>query len=54
MALEIERDCPDCGDVQTFWRSAMTELHLGQKTKWHCAECDFGLVRVNGIESAEA
>ncbi|WP_458205524.1 DUF7838 family putative zinc beta-ribbon protein [Haladaptatus sp. NG-SE-30] len=53
MSLEMEHDCPECGDKETFWRSASTTLHLGEKTKWRCAECDYGLVRIDGdIDSA--
>jgi rubredoxin len=54
MARELDHECPDCGVERTFYRSAATELHLGTKTKWHCAECDYGLVRVNGIDSVRA
>jgi predicted RNA-binding Zn-ribbon protein involved in translation (DUF1610 family) len=54
MAQELEHECPDCGTERTFHRSAATELHLGTKTKWYCAECYYGLVRVNGIDSVRA
>jgi len=55
MSLEIQHECPECGSEQTFWRSASTNLHLGEKTKWHCSECDYALVRIDGdIDSASA
>lgn len=51
MGLEIEHDCPTCGTERTFWRTASTNLHLGEKTKWRCSECSFGFVRIDGIDS---
>ena len=53
MPLEIEHVCPSCAGESTFYRSASTNLHLGEKTKWYCVECDFGLVRINGIDSTD-
>lgn len=47
MSLELEHDCPECGEVQTFYRAASTEMHLGTKVKWHCPECDYGFVRID-------
>ncbi|MFB6161251.1 MAG: hypothetical protein ABEJ61_08755 [Haloferacaceae archaeon] len=52
MALEMEHTCPDCETVRPFYRTAATTLHLGEKTKWRCPECEFGFVQVNGISSA--
>ncbi|WP_435197290.1 hypothetical protein [Natronomonas sp. EA1] len=46
MSLEIEHDCPDCG-ASTFYRAASTTMHLGEKVKWHCTECDYGFVKIN-------
>jgi rubredoxin len=46
MSLETTRYCPDCEGERTFWRAASTELHLGEKVKWHCEECDYGYVRI--------
>jgi len=46
MALELERDCPEC-DSSDFWRTASTTLHLGEKVKWDCTECDYGFVEFN-------
>lgn len=48
MATELEHECPDCEDRQTFYRSAATYLHLGLKTKWACPECGFGFIRIDG------
>lgn len=44
--MELEHACPDCGDEQAFYRAASTELHLGEKVKWRCPECDYGFVRI--------
>ena len=52
MSLEMEHDCPECSN-DTFWRTASTTLHLGEKTKWVCTDCDYGLVRIDGIDSSE-
>ena len=54
MALEIRADCPSCGGEKTFYRAASTTLHLGEKTKWRCPECDFGFVKINGIDTSTA
>ncbi|MFB6173946.1 MAG: hypothetical protein ABEI39_04815 [Halobacteriales archaeon] len=54
MALELERECPNCGAERTFYRTASTTLHLGEKTKWACPDCSFAFVRVDGIDTAEA
>lgn len=55
MASELERECPDCGEEQTFYRAAWTILHLGKKTKWYCPECGWGFIRIDGdIDSSAA
>jgi hypothetical protein len=57
MSLQMEHDCPDCGEVRSFWKTASMELHLGEKTKWRCEECDYGLVLIGGeggIDSSTA
>lgn len=46
MSLELEHYCPECGEERAFWRAASTELHLGEKVKWHCPDCDYGFVRI--------
>jgi transposase-like protein len=51
MSLEIEHECPSC-DNTTFYRSASTELHLGEKTKWYCTECDYSFVIIDGIDTS--
>lgn len=48
MALELDQYCPDCGEEKTFYRAASTHLHLGEKTKWHCPDCEYGFVRIDG------
>lgn len=48
MSLEMEFSCPRCGEDRDFWRVAAMTLHLGEKTKWRCNECDYGLTRING------
>jgi len=55
MSMELEADCPDCGETHTFYRAASTKIHLGQKVKWHCPECDYGFVRIDGaVDTATA
>jgi rubredoxin len=54
MGLEQEHDCPVCGQPRTFWLTASTTLHLGEKTKWRCSECDYAFVRVGDIDSSVA
>lgn len=48
MSLELERDCPSCGESKVFYRAAATTMHLGTKVKWHCPDCDYGFVRIDG------
>ncbi|ELY95048.1 hypothetical protein C483_01751 [Natrialba hulunbeirensis JCM 10989] len=47
MAMELDHDCPDCGEERTFYRAASTTMHLGEKVKWHCPDCDYGFVRIS-------
>jgi predicted RNA-binding Zn-ribbon protein involved in translation (DUF1610 family) len=51
MTMELDHGCPACGEERTFWRVASTQLHLGEKTKWRCPDCEFGFVRIDGIDS---
>ena len=44
----LERVCPGCESEREFYRAASTELHLGEKTKWHCPGCDYAFVRIDG------
>jgi len=53
MSLEAEHECPECGGTRTFWKTASMNLHLGKKTKWQCAECDYGFIQVNGISTQQ-
>ena len=48
MTMDLEHYCPECEEYRTFWKVASTTMHLGTKTKWHCAECDHGFVRIDG------
>ncbi|MFB6218957.1 MAG: hypothetical protein ABEH77_07240 [Halobacteriaceae archaeon] len=55
MAIETERECPSCGEETTFYRTASTELHLGEKTKWYCEACEHRVVRIDGaVDTADA
>jgi predicted RNA-binding Zn-ribbon protein involved in translation (DUF1610 family) len=55
MSLEFEHYCPNCDEDRIFYRAASTTLHLGEKVKWHCPDCDYGFVRVDGeIDTSEA
>lgn len=54
MALEREHFCPRCDAEETFYRSASTTLHLGEKTKWTCDECGYSLVLIDGaVDSSQ-
>lgn len=48
MGLERDQQCPSCEEERTFYRAASTTLHLGEKTKWICIDCGFGIVRIDG------
>jgi len=48
MSKELTKYCPVCEDEQSFFRAANTEVHLGTKVKWHCPDCDYGFVRIDG------
>jgi len=52
MSLELDHDCPNCDDEETFYRAASTTLHLGEKTKWRCPNCSYTFVKINGIDSS--
>jgi rubredoxin len=51
MSLPTERDCPACGAPRAFYRAASTRLALGKKTKWHCPDCEYGFVTIDGIDT---
>jgi ribosomal protein L37AE/L43A len=55
MSLELEHDCPECGETRTFYRAASTLVHLGEKVKWHCSSCDYGFVKIdNTVDTSTA
>ncbi len=55
MSLELEHYCPVCEEYQDFWKVASTTMHLGEKVKWHCPDCDYGFVRIDGeVDTASA
>ena len=47
MALESQGWCPQCEAETGRWRMASTRVHLGEKIKWVCTECDFGIVTID-------
>jgi rubredoxin len=49
MNLERDHDCPQCGERRAFYRAASTELHLGEKVKWRCPECNWGFVVIDDV-----
>lgn len=49
MSRELEHYCPDCEGDREFYQMASTTLHLGTKVKWHCPDCEYGFVQVNGV-----
>lgn len=49
MGLEREAFCPSCDQRRSFYRTAGTSLHLGEKSKWACSECGFGAVEIDGV-----
>lgn len=51
MTLSLEEECPECGAIE-FYKAASTRLHLGTKRKWHCPNCDYGFVTINGIDTS--
>ncbi|MFT4883206.1 MAG: putative RNA-binding Zn-ribbon protein involved in translation (DUF1610 family) [Natronomonas sp.] len=51
MTLSLEEECPECGATE-FYKAASTRLHLGTKRKWHCPNCDYGFVTINGIDTS--
>jgi transposase-like protein len=54
MSLEMEHGCPECGEATEFYRAASTTVHLGEKTKWRCTECDYGFVLIDGEVDSSA
>ena len=54
MTMELSRTCPNCEEERTFYLSASTNLHLGEKTKWACPECDHAFVKINDVVDTSA
>jgi len=48
MSKTLTKHCPTCGEERSFYRAASTEVHLGTKVKWHCPDCNYGFVRIDG------
>lgn len=46
--MEMELECPECGDTTVFYRTASMWVHLGLKSKWDCENCGYGIVQFNG------
>lgn len=51
MTRSLEGHCPNCGTEREFYKAASTTLQLGRKRKWHCPECGYGFVTINGIDT---
>lgn len=45
--MTVTQACPDCG-ADEFHRVARTRLHLGEKVKYRCSDCEHGFVRIGG------
>ena len=55
MSEVLERDCPSCGIERAFYQAARMHVHIGTKVKWHCRECDYEFVRIDGdVDTATA
>jgi len=54
MSLSLERECPECGETREFYKAASMQVQLGTKEKWHCPECDYGFVTIDGIDTSTA
>lgn len=48
MSEELAAHCPVCETERSFYRAASTTVHMGTKVKWHCPECEYGFVRIDG------
>lgn len=51
MSLSLETECPECG-TDEFYKAASMRINLGQKVKWHCPDCDYGFVTIDGINTS--
>jgi len=55
LRMELERECPECGERRTFYMAASTGLHMGRKRKWRCPECGYSFVRIGReVDTADA
>jgi rubredoxin len=54
MSMSLQRDCPVCDESREFYRAASMKIQLGTKKKWHCPECDYGFVTIDGIDTSAA
>lgn len=53
--MELDRHCPTCEAERTFGLTASTNMHLGEKTKWRCPECNYGFVLIDdAVDTASA
>ena len=48
MSEVMDHECPSCGTEREFYQAASMNVHIGTKVKWHCPECDYGFVRIDG------
>ena len=51
MSLSLEDDCPRC-DASEFYKAASMRIQLGIKKKWHCTNCEYGFIEINGIDTS--
>jgi len=54
MALEKTVDCPRCEESHSFYRTAATDLHLGERSKWRCPECSYGFIEIDEVSTLDA
>ncbi|MFB6138812.1 MAG: hypothetical protein ABEJ26_00060 [Halosimplex sp.] len=55
MSEVIQFECPVCGEETEFFQAASMQVHLGKKVKWHCSECGYGFVRIDGtVDTSKA
>jgi rubredoxin len=52
MSESVTRECPSCGEPTEFWLTASTLVHLGEKTKWRCSECNYAFVLVGDVDTS--
>jgi len=46
MSMEREQECPECGEMEAFGRTASMVLNMGTKIKWRCWECGYTTVQI--------